>query len=71
MCFYGILRCDDLVYDNHLITALVERWRRGTHTFHLRVDEATMTLQDVALIWGLTVDGNPIIGIDVSYKLSV
>src|SRR3954463_6537940 len=34
------------------ITALVDRWRTETHTFHLRVGEMTVTLQDVAMILG-------------------
>ncbi|GFP92736.1 serine/threonine-protein phosphatase 7 long form homolog [Phtheirospermum japonicum] len=50
--------------DPHLITTLVERWRPETHTFHLSCGEATVTLQDVAIIWGLPVRGRPVIGID-------
>ncbi|CAN0897495.1 Protein MAIN-LIKE 2 [Linum grandiflorum] len=49
--------------DNPLISALVERWRKETNTFHFTVGEMTVTLQDVALLLGLAIDGNPVIGI--------
>ncbi|CAN1139309.1 Serine/threonine-protein phosphatase 7 long form homolog [Linum perenne] len=42
-----------------LITALVERWRPETNTFHLYHGEATITMEDVHFITGLTVDGPP------------
>lgn len=48
--------------DNALIAALVERWRRETNTFHLTVGELTITLEDVALLLGLAIDGEPVIG---------
>ncbi|XP_073303662.1 serine/threonine-protein phosphatase 7 long form homolog [Primulina huaijiensis] len=69
MGFYGVIQCGPIRnYDNHLLTAIVERWRRETQTFHLTVGEATITLQDVALIWGLNIDGMPITGVDTAYN---
>lgn len=70
MGFFSILQCGNLTFNNHLITALVERWRRETHTFHLRVGEATITLQDVSLIWGLNIDGLPVTGTDNCHKVN-
>ncbi|KAK6142915.1 hypothetical protein DH2020_023263 [Rehmannia glutinosa] len=65
MGFYGVVRCGSMDIDYHLITALVERWRSETHTFHLPIGEATVTLQDVAIIWGLPVEGHPVIARDL------
>ena len=42
------------------LTALIDHWRPETHTFHLRTGEMTMTLQDIAMITGLPIDGNPL-----------
>ena len=42
------------------ITALVDRWRPETHTFHFYAGEMTVTLQDVSLITGLPIKGEPI-----------
>ncbi|KAK1612682.1 hypothetical protein QYE76_036355 [Lolium multiflorum] len=39
------------------LTALVDRWRPETHTFHLRTGEMTPTLQDVSVILGLPIHG--------------
>ena len=36
--------------DHAIITALVERWRQETHTFHLPLGEATITLLELALL---------------------
>ncbi|KAL8553222.1 hypothetical protein ACS0TY_001756 [Phlomoides rotata] len=60
MGFYHVAPCGAMVIDCHLITALVERWRPETHTFHFPIGEATVTLQDVAFIWGLHIDGHPL-----------
>src|SRR5204862_296309 len=37
-------------FDRSLLTALVDRWRPETHTFHLPFGEMTVTLQDVAML---------------------
>ncbi|KAJ3700723.1 hypothetical protein LUZ61_004428 [Rhynchospora tenuis] len=55
-----IARLGSMRIDWPLITALVERWRRETHTFHLPIGEMTPTLEDVCYLLGLPVDGEPI-----------
>ncbi|KAK4391082.1 Serine/threonine-protein phosphatase 7 long form [Sesamum angolense] len=67
MGFLGVIKCGHIEIDQHLITALVERWRPETHTFHFPVGEATVTLQDVAIIWGLPIEGNFITGVDTKW----
>ncbi|KAL8478361.1 hypothetical protein ACS0TY_030320 [Phlomoides rotata] len=56
MGFYGPARCGYIKLYHHLITALVERWRLEMHTFHFPVGEVTVTLQDIAIIWGLPIE---------------
>ncbi|RWR94952.1 serine/threonine-protein phosphatase 7 long form [Cinnamomum micranthum f. kanehirae] len=51
-----------MTIDHPLITALVERWRPETNTFHLPCGEATITLEDVAYIYGLPIDGPAVTG---------
>ncbi|CAN1760992.1 Serine/threonine-protein phosphatase 7 long form homolog [Linum perenne] len=48
--------------DHDLITALLERWRPETHTFHMPEGECTVTLQDVNIISGLPVNGRAVTG---------
>ena len=42
------------------ITALIDRWRPETHTFHLPCGEMTVTLQDVSMILALPIAGEPV-----------
>ncbi|CAI0458564.1 unnamed protein product [Linum tenue] len=47
--------------DASLITALVERWRPETSTFHLPCGEITITLEDVVTLSGLAIDGDAVV----------
>ncbi|EPS71928.1 hypothetical protein M569_02828, partial [Genlisea aurea] len=67
--FYGVYKAGRMRLDHALVTALVERWRPETHTFHLPVGEATVTLQDISVLWGLPVDGDPITGVDANRSM--
>uniref|UniRef100_A0A9I9E1F2 Aminotransferase-like plant mobile domain-containing protein n=1 Tax=Cucumis melo TaxID=3656 RepID=A0A9I9E1F2_CUCME len=60
--FLGVSQVGFMQLDWHLITALVERWRPETYTFHMPCGECTITLQDVAVQLGLPVDGEPLTG---------
>ncbi|XP_052191625.1 serine/threonine-protein phosphatase 7 long form homolog [Diospyros lotus] len=65
--FYHVYRLGfGFKIDWPLMTALVERWRQETHTFHLSIGETTVTLQDVAVLMGLRIDGPPVTGASIS-----
>ncbi|XP_075103724.1 serine/threonine-protein phosphatase 7 long form homolog [Nicotiana tabacum] len=55
--FYRIIEIGRLQLDWSLITALIERWRPETHIFDLPIGEATITLQDVEVLYGLPING--------------
>jgi hypothetical protein len=44
------------------IMAMVDRWRPETHTFHLPCSEITVTLEDMAMILGLSIKGRHVTG---------
>ena len=60
--FYGASRLATFDHDASLISALIERWRPETHTFHMTHGECTITLEDVQIQLGLRCDGLPICG---------
>ncbi|KAD5961672.1 hypothetical protein E3N88_13145 [Mikania micrantha] len=62
--FGGIVQCGNRRLDRALISALVERWRPETHTFHLPIGETTITLQDVNILWGLPIEGDVVSGVE-------
>ncbi|XP_020971913.1 serine/threonine-protein phosphatase 7 long form homolog [Arachis ipaensis] len=53
----GVVQCQSA-----LINALIERWRPETHTFHFPIGECSMTLEEVAVIFGLPTNGLPVTG---------
>ena len=60
--FGWLIKMGYLKINASLISALIERWRPETHTFHMRCGECTITLQDVSVLLGISVDGLPLIG---------
>ncbi|XP_016747123.1 protein MAIN-LIKE 1-like [Gossypium hirsutum] len=62
----ALTRTFDLRYD--LISALVEHWHPETHTFHLPCGEYTVSLEDVALHLGLSIDGDAVTGVSAIAK---
>ncbi|KAK1278022.1 hypothetical protein QJS04_geneDACA022839 [Acorus gramineus] len=61
--FYYLTQMGYTRSDHRLLQALVERWRPETNTFHMRHGEMTVTLQDVAVLTRLPIDGKPVTGI--------
>jgi hypothetical protein len=57
-----IIRHGMPVFNATAITAMVDRWRPETHSFHLPCGEMTVTLVDVAMILGLPIRGCHVTG---------
>ncbi|CAM8948780.1 unnamed protein product [Rhodiola kirilowii] len=60
--FYPWNQVCDVKVDPSLLTAVIERCRPETHTFHFNDGEATITLQNISLLTGLPVEGMPMTG---------
>ncbi|RYR73298.1 hypothetical protein Ahy_A02g007650 [Arachis hypogaea] len=60
--FYHVSRIGMIRGFHPLLAALVERWRPETHIFVLPVGEVTVTFEDVAHIFVLPIDGEPVSG---------
>ncbi|KAF7822032.1 serine/threonine-protein phosphatase 7 long form-like protein [Senna tora] len=60
--FYGVSRLTNIGFVGGLVSALVERWRPETHTFHFPQGVCTITLEDVAMQLGLPCGGIPVCG---------
>ena len=58
----GLFRALSREIDHCLISAVVERWRLETHTFHLPHGEMSIILQDVEVIYGLPIEGEVLVG---------
>ncbi|XP_019442356.1 PREDICTED: serine/threonine-protein phosphatase 7 long form homolog [Lupinus angustifolius] len=61
--FGNLLTLGPAEINNHLLLALIERWRPETHTFHFTCGEATITLEDVAYQLGIPIEGEVITGV--------
>ena len=59
---YSIHQVGQIPSDWGMITALVEWCTPETHTFHLSIGEATITLLDVAILTDLPVSGRAVTG---------
>ncbi|MQM03878.1 hypothetical protein Taro_036669 [Colocasia esculenta] len=60
--FFHLTQVQWIMLDWTLITALIERWRSETQTFHLRHGEMSITLQDVAILMRLPIYGDAVVG---------
>lgn len=60
--FITMVRRGIPTFNGPALTALIDRWRPETHSFHLPCGEMTITLQDVAMILGLPIAGHPVTG---------
>ena len=63
---YHIAQISHMNINNHLISALVERWRLEIHTFHFACGECTVILEDVAIQLNLRVNGMAVTGVTTS-----
>ncbi|XP_072084287.1 protein MAIN-LIKE 1-like [Arachis hypogaea] len=60
--FQHVSRVGEIRCQSALLSALEERWRPKTYTFHLPVGKVTVTLKDVSYILGLPINGEAVTG---------
>ncbi|XP_074337098.1 protein MAINTENANCE OF MERISTEMS-like [Apium graveolens] len=60
----GVIRQNDI----RLITALIERWRPETNSFHFPFGEMTVTLEDVYMIPGLPITGRVVTHVELDHS---
>ncbi|XP_072076775.1 serine/threonine-protein phosphatase 7 long form homolog [Arachis hypogaea] len=60
--FQHVSRVGEMRGHSALLSALVERWRPETHTFHLPVGEVTVMLEDVSYILGHPINEEAVTG---------
>ncbi|RYR05664.1 hypothetical protein Ahy_B06g085497 [Arachis hypogaea] len=58
--FYHVSHIEIVQCQLALVNALIERWQLRTHTFHFPIGECAVTLEDVAIILGLSTNGLPV-----------
>lgn len=59
---------DPMTYDSGYLIALVERWDAFTNTFMLPTGECTITLKDTYRIFRISIEGEPMIGLEVDTR---
>ncbi|PKA62881.1 Serine/threonine-protein phosphatase 7 long form like [Apostasia shenzhenica] len=57
----NIKHLDYITLDYRLLNALIERWSPETNIFYLPVGEMIVTLEDIAVILDIRIDGDPLI----------
>lgn len=65
---HPLVRVGRVQFDRALLTAIIERWRPETHTFHLPFGEVTITLQDLQILFGLHINGRAVYVQDPSQR---
>jgi hypothetical protein len=60
LVFLYISFLEHIKVDHNLIHVLIEWWRCEIYTFHLRHEEMTPTLQDIAILLGFLIDAHTI-----------
>ena len=55
-------KCQPPTLVHAALTALIDRWRPETHSFHLPCGEMTVTLEDWGMITAMPIEGHALTG---------